>query len=50
MARTIAKYLARPQFVEKEDGKEQSALILRDVALAPGSYAVKVTTPARAAN
>src|SRR5215475_5999903 len=31
-------------FVEREDGKHQSALILRDVSLAqPGAYAVKVT-------
>jgi alkaline phosphatase len=31
-------------FVEREDGKDQSALILRDVALAqPGAYKVKVT-------
>ena len=35
-----------PQFVEKEDGKEQSALILRDVTLdKAGTYAVKVTAP-----
>jgi alkaline phosphatase len=31
-------------FVEREDGKDQSALVLRDVALAqPGAYKVKVT-------
>jgi alkaline phosphatase len=31
-------------FVEREDGQDQSALILRDVALAqPGAYKVKVT-------
>jgi len=31
-------------FVEREDGKDQSALILRDVALTqPGAYKVKVT-------
>jgi alkaline phosphatase len=31
-------------FVEREDGKDQSALILRDVVLAqPGAYKVKVT-------
>src|SRR5260370_514392 len=31
-------------FVEREDGKDQSALILRDVSLArPGTYKVKVT-------
>jgi alkaline phosphatase len=31
-------------FVEREDGKDQSALILRDVSLAqPGSYKVRVT-------
>lgn len=29
------------QFIEREDGKEQSALILRDVTLKPGSYTVK---------
>ncbi len=34
------------QFVEKEDGKDQSALVLRDVAIdKPGAYAVKVATP-----
>ena len=34
------------QFIEKEDGKDQSALILRDVSLSkPGTYAVKVTSP-----
>lgn len=34
------------QFVEKEDGKDQSALILRDVTLdKPGSYKVAVTSP-----
>ena len=33
------------QFVEKEDGKDQSALILRDVSLdKPGTYAVQVTS------
>jgi len=38
-----------PQFVEKEDGKEQSALILRDVTLdKAGTYAVKVTAPGAA--
>src|SRR5262245_66334282 len=31
-------------FVEREDGKDQSALILRDVSLAqPGPYKVRVT-------
>jgi alkaline phosphatase len=35
------------QFIEKEDGKDQSALILRDVSLdKPGNYQVKITTPA----
>lgn len=35
------------QFIEKEDGKEQSALILRDVAMPkPGRYTIRVTTPA----
>jgi alkaline phosphatase len=35
-------------FVEREDGKDQSALILRDVALAqPGAYKVKVTDGAQ---
>jgi alkaline phosphatase len=29
------------RFVEKEDGKDQSALILRDVALKPGTYTVE---------
>ena len=34
------------QFIEKEDGKDQSALMLRDVAIGKaGTYAVKVTTP-----
>lgn len=34
------------QFIEKEDGKDQSALVLRDVAIdKPGAYAVKVATP-----
>lgn len=28
-------------FVEREDGKDQSALILRDIALKPGSYRVQ---------
>jgi alkaline phosphatase len=36
-------------FVEREDGKDQSALILRDVSLAqPGTYKVKVTDGTRA--
>jgi hypothetical protein len=31
-------------FIEREDGKEQSALLLRDVSLTqPGSYKIKVT-------
>jgi alkaline phosphatase len=35
-------------FVEREDGKDQSALILRDVSLAqPGTYKVKVTDGAQ---
>jgi alkaline phosphatase len=35
-------------FVEREDGKDQSALILRDVSLAqPGSYKVRVTDGAQ---
>ncbi len=35
-----------PQFIEREEGKDQSALILRDVAIAKaGTYAVKVATP-----
>jgi alkaline phosphatase len=29
------------QFVEREDGKDQSALILRDVSLKPGTYRVQ---------
>lgn len=29
------------QFVEREDGKDQSALILRDVSLTPGTYKVQ---------
>jgi alkaline phosphatase len=34
------------QFIEREDGKEQSAMILRDVSLArPGEYIVKVAAP-----
>ncbi|MFN3349720.1 alkaline phosphatase [Pseudorhodoplanes sp.] len=33
-------------WIEREDGTEQSALILRDVSLAkPGRYAIRVTTP-----
>jgi len=36
-------------FVEREDGKERSALILRDVSLAkPGSYKVRVSDGTRA--
>lgn len=36
-----------PQFVEREDGKAQSALILRDAAFAkPGRYTIRVATPA----
>ena len=36
-------------FVEREDGKDQSALVLRDVALAqPGTYKVKATNGAEA--
>lgn len=31
----------RADFVEREDGKDQSALILRDVALKPGTYKVQ---------
>src|SRR5258705_1785106 len=40
-----AKVLGKAaDFVEREDGKDQSALILRDVSLAqPGAYKVKVT-------
>jgi alkaline phosphatase len=40
-----AKVLGKAaSFVEREDGKDQSALILRDVSLAqPGAYKVKVT-------
>lgn len=35
------------QFVEKEEGKEQSALILRDAAIAKaGRYTIRVATPA----
>jgi alkaline phosphatase len=35
-------------FIEREDGKDQSALILRDVSLTePGSYDVRVTDGAR---
>ena len=35
-------------FIEREDGKDQSALILRDVSLSePGSYEVRVTDGAR---
>jgi alkaline phosphatase len=39
-----AKVFGKPAtFVEREDGKEQSALILRDVSLAqPGTYKVRV--------
>lgn len=34
------------QFIEKEDGKDQSALILRDGALTkPGRYTIRVATP-----
>lgn len=34
------------QFIEKEDGKDQSSLVLRDVTIdKPGSYAINVTTP-----
>lgn len=34
------------QFIHQEDGKEQSALILRDVSLdKPGQYSIRVTTP-----
>ncbi len=34
------------QFIEKEDGKDHSALILRDVSLAkPGRYTIKVAAP-----
>ena len=37
-----AKVLGRTaQFVEREDGKDQSALILRDVTLKPGTYKVQ---------
>ena len=32
---------AAGQFIEREDGKDQSALILRDVALKPGTYKVQ---------
>jgi alkaline phosphatase len=35
-------------FIEREDGKEQSALLLRDVSLTqPGSYKIKVTDGAQ---
>ena len=42
-----AQALGKPfQFIEKEDGKDQSSLILRDVEIdKPGTYAIKVTTP-----
>lgn len=42
-----AQALGQPlQFIEKEDGKDQSSLVLRDVAIdKPGTYAIKVTTP-----
>jgi alkaline phosphatase len=37
-----AKVLGRPgQFIEREEGKDQSALILRDVTLKPGTYKVQ---------
>ena len=37
-----AKVLGKAaQFVEREDGKDQSALILRDVTLKPGTYKVQ---------
>ncbi|MGD9920981.1 MAG: alkaline phosphatase [Pseudorhodoplanes sp.] len=37
------------QFIEKEDGKDQSALVLRDVSLAkPGSHTVRIETAAAA--
>ena len=40
-----AKVFGKPAaFVEREDGKDQSALILRDVSLAePGTYKVRVS-------
>ena len=31
-------------FIEREDGKDQSALVLRDVSLKPGAYTVKAGT------
>jgi alkaline phosphatase len=35
------------QLIEKEDGKDQSALILRDAAITkPGRYTIRVATPA----
>jgi alkaline phosphatase len=42
-----SELLGKPaQFVEKEDGKDLSALILRDVSFdKPGTYSVKVTSP-----
>src|SRR5262249_3124352 len=44
-----AKVFGKPAaFVEREDGKDQSALILRDVSLAPGSYKVRVSDGAQA--
>lgn len=37
------------QFIEREDGKDQSALILRDASLSkPGRYTIRVATPASA--
>ena len=41
-----AQALGKPfQFIEKEDGKDQSSLILRDVEIdKPGAYTIRVTT------
>jgi alkaline phosphatase len=44
-ADSAAVFGKAPQFIEKEDGKDQSALIFRDVSLdKPGNYAVQVKT------
>jgi alkaline phosphatase len=42
-----SRFLGKPvQFVEKEDGRDQSALILRDVSIdKPGAYSVTVRMP-----
>ena len=43
----VAEALGQPvQFIEKEDGKDLSSLMLRNVAIdKPGAYTIKVTTP-----